>query len=533
MVYVANQRLFLHNLRDLTTKVIQGTEQVDPSEPVFSPDGAWIAYWSNGALKKIPADGGGSVRLAEIDNPFGLSWAGDQILVGQSRSILQVPANGGPPKALVAIDQKVGDWIQSPQLIDDGGAVLFTLRTDERDWNRSDITVQDLASGTRTTMVHGGTDGRVLPGGVLIYAQDSALFAIAFDEHRRETSGPTVPLERDVLPSVGGFSGASQATWSRSGSLAYAVDYSAADSSLIWMTREGKIEPTALPARQQYRSYPSLSLSPDGKRVAIRLVGLSRSQTDVWVGDIARGTFTRLTSTGTATDPVWTPDGARVCYRDNPFDVRCQPFDGSAPPETLFQLDHLSTLAGFSRDNEWMLLSMNGQNGGFDLWAGHNRRPFDMTPLLATPANEPIGELSPDGKWVLYSSDESGRNEIYVRPFPNINQGRWQVSTSGATSPRWSRDGRELYFLATGTAGAALQDTLTAVPVTTRPSFSTGPPIALGQVPSSSGYDISPDGRILMSVPSSAPTPGRARQRIVVVQHWIDDLKSRMVNGGR
>ncbi len=335
MVYVANQSLFMHSLRDLTTKVIEGTEQVDPSEPVFSPDGAWIAYWSNGTLKKIPAVGGGSVRLAEIDNPFGLSWAGDQILVGQSRSILQVPANGGPPRALVAIEQTVGDWIQSPQLIDEGRAVLFTLRTDERDWNRSNIIVQDLGSGTRTTLVQGGTDGRALPGGVLIYAQESALFAVAFDEHRRETSGRTVPLERDVLPSVGGFSGASQVSWSPSGSLA------------------------------------------------------------------------------------------------------------------------------------------------------------------------------------------------------NANQGRWQVSTSGGTSPRWSRDGRELYFLATGSGGAALQYTLTAVPVNSRPSFATGTAVELGRVPSSSDYDVSADGRILMSVPASNPGSSRARQRIVVVQHWIDDLRSRMATGAR
>lgn len=385
-----------------------------------------------------------------------MSWTGDQILVGQARAVLQVLANGGAVQTLVTIDQAAGDWVQSPHLIDDGRAVLFTLRTDERDWNRSNIVAQDLASGLRTLLVQGGTDGRALPGGLLIYARENALFAVKFDERQRETSGPTVPLERDVLPSVGGFSGASQMAWSRSGGMAYAVDDTAADSSLVWMTRQGRIEPTALPARQHYPGARSFALSPDGRRVAVRLVGTSRSQTDVWVGDIGRGTFTRLTSSGTATDPVWTPDGNRVCYSENPVDVRCQPFDGSAPSARLFQLDRLSTIAGISRGGEWLLLSMNGQNNGsFDLWTAPNRPPFEAKPLLATPAAEQLAELSPDGRWIAYQSEESGRNEVFVRPFPNVGQARWQVSTSGGGAPRWSKDGRELYFLALESAGVA------------------------------------------------------------------------------
>ena len=459
--------------------------------------GAWIAFWSNGALKKIPVSGGSAVQLAEVDNPLGLSWTGDQILVGQSLAVLQVPANGGAVQTLVTIDQAAGDWVQSPLLID---------------------------------------DGRALPGGLLIYARENALFAVAFDERRRETSGPTVPLERDVLPSVGGFSGASQMAWSRSGSMAYVVDDTAADSSLVWMTRQGRIEPTALPARQHYPGERSFALSPDGRRVAVRLVGTSRSQTDVWVGDIGRGTFTRLTSSGTATDPVWTPDGNRVCYSENPVDVRCQPFDGSAPSARLFQLDRLSTIAGISRDGEWLLLSMNGQNkngqnnGSFDLWTAPNRPPFEAKPLLATPAAEQLAELSPDGRWIAYQSEESGRNEVFVRPFPNVGQARWQVSTSGGGAPRWSKDGRELYFLALESAGVALRSTLTMVPVIAGTSFSTGAAVTITTFPSSNrGFDVAPDGRFLtVSSASITGAPGSRGQRIVVVQHWLDALRRRM-----
>jgi Tol biopolymer transport system component len=528
LVYVANQQLFIHSFRDLTTKVIEGSENVDPSEPVFSPDGAWVAYWSNGVLKKIPTGGGSAVQLVELGNPLGLTWTGDQILAGQPRSIVQVPANGGAAKTLVTIDKPVGDWVQSPQLIDEGRAVLFTLRTDESDWNRSNIVVQDLQSGTRTTLIQGGTDGRALPGGMLFYARENALFAVAFDERRREVSSTSVPLERDVLPSVGGFSGASQATWSAAGTLAYVMDDTASASSLSWMTRQGVIEPTLIPPQHQFPSFASLALSPDGTRVAIRLSGNSRSQSDLWVGDIGRGAMTRLTSTGTATDPVWTPDGARVCYGNNAFEVRCQSFDGSAPPERLFQIDRLSTVAGISRDSEWLLISMNAGNGAFDVWAGPNRSPYELKPLLATPASETLAALSPDGRWIAYRGDESGRDEVYVRPFPNVHQGRWQVSTTGATAPRWSKDGRELYYLATGTAGAALQITLTAVPVQTQPSFRTGAPTDIGLVPTRGGYDVAADGRFLITSPVSGSNADSTRPRIVVVQNWLNAAKARM-----
>ncbi len=530
LVYIANRALYLQSFNQLAPTMIGGTANADPSEPVFSPDGAWIAFWSNGVLKKIPFGGGSAIALAEIDNPLGLTWIGDQIVVGQARTVLQVPADGGTVRTLLSIDKTAGEWIQTPQLIDDGRAVLFTLRTDERDWTGSNIVVQDLASGARMTLVQGGTDGRALPGGLLLYARENALFAVAFDPRKRETSGPTVPVERGVLPSVGGFTGASQIAWSPSGSLAYAVDDLGADSALTWMTRQGVLQPTALPARPMFQGPRSFSLSPDGKYVSMRLMGASRSQTDVWIGDIARGTFTRLTSSGTATDAQWTPDGRRVCYRESPYDVRCQPFDGSAPAESLFQLNKLSTIAEFSRDGDWLLLSISGQNGGFDIWVTPNRPPYEAKPLLATDADEGMAVLSPDGRWLAYQSGESGRDEIYVRPFPNVGQARWQVSASGGAAPRWSRDGRELYFLAMESAGATLRATLTAVPVIAGASFSTGAAVPLATMASSArGYDVAPDGRFLIgSTGSSTGGSIGTRQRIVVVQNWLDSLRRRM-----
>lgn len=332
-----------------------------------------------------------------------------------------------------------------------------------------------------------------------------------------------------MLPSVGGFTGASQLAWSRSGSMAYVVDDTAGDSSFVWMTRQGSIVPTALPARQHFPGARSFALSPDGLRVASRVVGTSRSQTDVWVGDIARGTFSRLTSTGTATDPVWTSDGRRVCYRESPNDLHCQPFDGSAPSERLFYLERLSTVAGISRDGDW-LLSVSSQNGGFDIWSAPNRPPFAATPLLATPVTEQLSEISPDGRWIAYQSEESGRDEIYVRPFPDVSQARWQVSTSGGAAPRWSKDGRELFYLALESAGVSLRATLTGVPVIAGAPFRTGAAVAITTFSSSMrGFDVAPDGRfVIASSAPSAAAPNGTRQRIVVVQHWLDALRGQL-----
>jgi eukaryotic-like serine/threonine-protein kinase len=528
LAYAANRQLFVHDFRGLETRAVEGTFNTDPSEPVFSPDGAWLAFWSNGALMKIPIGGGSAVKLAVAANPLGLSWSGDQIVAGQPRSVLQVSADGSASKVLLTIDKPSGEWVQSPQLVDEGRAVIFTLRTNEQDWNSADIVVQDLATGQRATVVTGATDGRALPGGMLIYARDTSMFAVAFDERRRVTTGETVALERNVMPSVGGFSGASQFATSASGDLAFALDGSTALSGVVWMSRQGKTEPTTFPPQPYFPAPNTIALSPDGKRFAARIAGVTRSQTDVWIGDTTRGTFSRLTSTGNGTDPVWTPDGSSVCYRTSPNAVLCQPFDGSAAPRSLFELDALSTISDISRDGTQMLLNVSAATG-FDIWAVANRPPYAPKPLLATPFNENGATLSPDGRWIAYTSSEGGRDDVYVRPFPNVGDGRWQVSTAGGSAPRWSHDARELYYLSTETGGAALRLTLTAVPVQIGTTISFGPPSPIGPVSSGSrGYDVAPDGRFLINEPAASAVSSPARARIVVVRNWLEDVKGRL-----
>jgi serine/threonine-protein kinase len=183
-----------------------------------------------------------------------------------------------------------------------------------------------------------------------------------------------------------------------------------------------------------------------------------------------------------------------------------------------------------SPDGQSFLLNVNAPKAGFDIWIADNSSGYATRALIATPANESGAAVSRDGKWIAYESEESGVNQIYVRPFPSIGDGRWQISTAGGRLPRWSRDGRELYFL---TAGATISLTLMAVPVLPGTGFLTGSPTTIAQLPPGSrGYDVTPDGRFLINVPvTSEASGGGARQRIVIVQHWLDQLQSRVPSG--
>jgi serine/threonine-protein kinase len=533
LVFVANQQLYIRSFRELSVKPLDGTSKTDPSQPVFSPDGQWIAFWSNGQVKKIPVNGGTAVSLAEIGNPMGISWIGDHLVLGQADppAIVEVPVNGSPMKTLIAADLGKAESVQSPQLIAGGRAVLFTLRTGDGPWSDAAIVVQDLASSKRTVLVQGGTDGRVVPSGHLLYSRDDTLFAMPFDEERRVVSGSAVPVQQDILPSVGGFTGATQLAISNTGTLAFVPGgRSGGEHVLAWLDRQGKVQPTNLPPKRYWPGGPGLAVSPDGKRVAARIMGSTEIESDIWIWEVGRDALVRLTSTGTASDPVWTPDGRRVCTESSNTLV-CQPYDGSGPPQALFKNALFSAISAISPDGSSWLLSMNAK-AGFDIWIAPNTPPFDARPLIrAADVNQASASISPDGRWLAYVSNESGGEQIYVRPFPAIGDGRWQVSNDGGVAPRWSRDGRELYFLSAFSGGASLSSTLMAVPILKGDGFVAGPPVAVAPFPNRvrASYDVTPDGRFLISVPAvSEITDGGVRQRIVIVQNWFEELKAKV-----
>jgi serine/threonine-protein kinase len=539
VVYVANQQLYVRSMNDLAASVIFGTEGSDPSEPLFSPDGQWVAFWSANELKKVPITGGTPVTLAAVTNPLGMSWSGERILMGQNipRSIIEVPANGGAPKVLIELDEHKDEWPQSPILVADGKAVLFTLRIGSGAWDQSSIVIQDLANKQRSVIVEGGTDARILPTGHLVFVREGTLFAVPFDASRLAVTGGAVPVQDGVRQAPSPASGAAQWTFSAAGSAAFVPgDGTSSDRALFWLDRKGRLERTSAPVRRYNFSQSALRVSPDGTRVAVaidaaRSTGTSTGAataagvgSDIWIWEIGREVLTRLSFSAQAYSPLWTLDSKRVCYRNN-FEVVCQNADGSGRPQMLAQIDQLGALKSFSPDGTRLLVVTNSSDVAMvTIGSSANTRP-----LLNTRFSEGGPAVSPDGRWLAYNSNESGRGEVYVRPFPDVDQGRWQISTEGGVEPRWSRDGAELFFMS---GGGPTSRTIWSTTVQRGPAFSASRPSLLIKVDNdaSVAYDLAADGRFLLHAAASTTDAATAvpRSQIVVVQNWFDELRARV-----
>ena len=527
LAYVANKQIYLRALNDLAVAPIPGTANTDPSEPVFSPDGQWIAFWSANELKKVSIAGGAALMICAAQNPFGISWTGDRILFAEDSPpvVVEVPANGGPRKTIIELDAKKEEMAQSPQLVADGRAVLFTLKAGPLDegWLNSSIVVQELSTGRRTELVKGGTDGHVLATGHLAYSREATLFALPFDESRLTVSGSAVPVQQGVQAASGGFSGAAQVAWSASGSMVFVPDVLAGlDRELVWIDRQGHQERLKAPIRKYWSR---VRLSPDGKKVALRITGDALMESDISLLEISSGTLTRLTFTGLATDPAWSPDGKRVCYESGD-EAFCQSADGSGKPQALFKLARLNPATSIAPDGSAILFDTSNLDTRMDITIATLGSRSEVRPLIQTPAEEKAAAISPDGRWVAYSAAEGGHDSVYVRPFPAVDQGKWQVSDNGQ-EPRWSANGRELFYLSYGTGGTGISASVMSVPILAGPGFTTGPPtpVVTAVVGARGAFDVAPDGRFLFTLP---PARGTGKAGLVVVQNWFEELKARV-----
>jgi serine/threonine-protein kinase len=538
LVYVANRTLYMRLMHELIATPIPGTEGVDPNEPVFSPDGQWIAFWSNEQLKKIAAVGGTPVTLSAAQNPYGITWSGDRILLGQSRSgIVEIPAGGGAPKVLVAADETRAERMQRPQLIAGGRAVLFSLRAEATVWDDATVVVQELATGRRTTLVEGGTDAQLLPTGHLIYVHGGTLFAMAFDERTLTVRGDAVPLQQGVQQTSSAASGAAQWVWSAAGSAAFLPGEGSGDRSLVWISADGRIEPASITPRPVHFLPSGIRIAPDRTRAAVMVDNESvttqsssapvpSGRSDVWLVDFRRNTMTRLSTSGQANNPAWSPDSQRVCY-GHLNEVLCQSADGSGEPRVAATFPAPHAPRGFSRDGRYLIstpVRPIGSQG--DIFITDLGPPAATRPLLQTRFDESGPALSPDGKWLAYQSNETGRLEVYVRPFPDIDGGKVQVSADGGNEPRWSQDGRELFYTF---GGRPLPQLLWSVAIRPGTGFSADNPRLLGKFSSnlSIAYDVGADRRFLFHQPALIAGPQRFSQ-IVVVEHFFDELLRRV-----
>jgi Tol biopolymer transport system component len=527
IVYVANEQLYLRNLKELTARPIQGTDE-DPSNPFFSPDSRWIGYWSakDGQLKKITVDGGASVTLCDAGNPYGATWGEDDtILFGQEAGVMSVSANGGPAQLLVKIKER--ELVHGPQLLPRGEWVLFTIgsRVLGEIWDKGQIVVQSLESGERKVLVSGGSDARYLPTGHLVYALGDVLYAKAFNVGSLEVMGGAVPIVKDVQRAASGYTGAAQYGFSDTGMLAYIVGGAdiATERNLVWVDRNGKEETVDAPPR----AYAYAHLSPDATQVAL---DIRDQENDIWIWDLARKTLARLTfDTATNFGGIWTPDGKSVAYsavRNEEEGIWLQAADGSGSPESLIKRPEGGLFAeAFSPDGKQLLVTGGPTSVDISMLSiGADAAPKQ---LLATKFNEYNATISPDGRWMAYQSDESGRFEIYVRPFPAVNSGRWQISTEGGYRPLWNKNGREIFYF-------RVPGIMMSVPVETGTSFKAGAPRVLFKGEYFAGYNrtqysVTPDGRrFLMIKNAAAKSKSALPQQINIVLNWFEELKERI-----
>jgi serine/threonine-protein kinase len=505
--------------------------------PFISPDSRWLGFFSGvgGEMKKMPLDGGPPITLCRINAaPRGASWGSDHNIVfassDPSTGLMSVAEGGGEPKVLTKPDHTIGEADHLfPFVLPGAQAVLFTVTRSDLPVGDGQIAVLDLKTGKWKTLIHGGSQAEYIDTGHIIYAAGGALRAVRFDPSRLEVLSDPVPVVERVPTQL---SGAAQFALSQKGSLIYVPGESGVTGpvrSLVWINRDGKEEPLSTPPR----AYVIPRISPDGTRAAL---DIRDQENDIWVLDFARQTLTRLTIDPRPDQyPVWTPDSARVIFysaRDQIGNIYWQAANNTGAAEQLTKGTNPLRPTSISRNGNRLVFVANSPVTGNDIGMMTVDAGRATELLIHTAYREFNPEISPDGRWIAYESNESGTNQVHVRPFPNVDGGHSQVSTGTSSRPMWARSGRELFYV-DDTANR-----LMVVPVQTDgQNFSQGHPvkvfdnrIAINGLPQRS-FDISPDGQRFLVVKDNSATDQTSSvtpASMVVVLNWTEELKQRV-----
>jgi serine/threonine-protein kinase len=443
---IQNGRLWLKRRGVLDAVPIAGTERA--SNPTFSPDGEWLAFLADGRLKKIRPGEGAAITLADsAAAPFGgAAWLDDGTLiyVGPTLDLLsRVSAAGGPSTVVLRDSSLAGFGFGGPTPLPGSRGVLFTVCSSG--CVTMGVHVFDLRSGQQRVLLNDVVTASYLPTGHLLSVRrDGAALAAPFDLDRLEITGAAVPVLEGILAP----GGVAFLAWSPSGTLAYLKGAAlASEREVVRVSRQGWATPIDT---AWYGGFNSFALAPDGRRVAVG-VGLASGTLGIWIKQLDRGPFTRLTFGGQDRRPAWSPDGRVVAFvRDslNYSSIFARPTDGSTADGLLARLDRQVQEITWSPDGRWIIMRTdNGAAGAGDIVGVRTTGDTTPVPLVASEFTELHPAVSPDGAWIAYTSNESGANEVYVRPFPATTGGRWQVSNGGGAEPVWSPDGRELYYV--------------------------------------------------------------------------------------
>ncbi|HSA93836.1 MAG TPA: protein kinase [Terriglobales bacterium] len=528
IIYVVSrggrQHLFLRELRESEGKLINGTE--DAEYPFFSPDSLWIGFNSGNTLKKVPVSGGSPVAICTLPGAFagggtgfiGGAWGPDNTIVfipQFNAGIWTVSAGGGTPRLLLKTDaQKDRIAYLFPQILPDNKGILFTsaparaMKADEED-----IAVLEPGAAEPRILIRGGNNGRYVRTGHLLYARGGALLAVPFDLSRLAVTGTPVSvtggLETDAV-------GHSMYSVSADGMLVYEPRSGLKGGPRLAMVdRKGEVRLIT-----DGSDHPlEFSLSPDGRSVVAAVIAVNN---DLWTYDVAHGTPLRLTfKPGDEIFPQWTPDGTRVAFGTRVGKIFWKSADGSGEPKEISAGEYPRYPGSFSPDGKTLAFVEIHPSRQRDIWLMPLDGDRKAQPFQTTDADEWAPKFSPDGRWLAYVSNETGRDEVYVRPVGSPG-GRKRISTEGGTWPAWARNGRELFFLKGDKLAAVTLDVqgspvgrehvVLDAPKFGDLQFQADPPF----------YDVMPDGEhFVMLLNPQYPSPTHYN----IVVHWFEELK--------
>ena len=499
-------------------------------QPVISPDGRWVAFVDeiSFVLKKVPLSGGAPISISRLPlSPRGLVWLDNQTLIATASNpmygLLRVSANGGDPTTLTSPDRahgELGHWW--PSVLPGARTVLYTIAADRLE--NDQIALLDLDTGRSSVLIRGGSDAQYVRSGHLLYASGNSLYAVPFDVSRRVVTGPAVRVVDGVAVSS---LGAANAMVTPTGMLVYLPNTSGNPTprSLVWVNRSGVETPIPAPAR----AYISVRLSPDDSRIAVNTYD---EQSDVWVWDLIRQSLTRLTfDPAIDLNPIWTPDGKQILFSSNragAYNPYLRAADGTGTDVRVGASEDATYPRSVTPDGSSVVGEQLRGRTGYDLVRIaiadlHHSEKSTPQPLLATAASESAPEISPDGHFVAYQSDESGRLEIYVRSYPEVSNGRWQVSTTGGRTPAWTRNGKELLFLdATGHLSSATVEEAGGTLRLGTPTILLHTTYTMADA--YRAYDVSSDGARFLMIKEGAGGVVQP-QSLVVVQHFDEEVK--------
>jgi serine/threonine protein kinase len=529
--YSTTKGIYIRSMSELNARLISGTDK-DASSLFFSPNGQWLGYFSetDQKLKSISVSGGAPTDLCDSSMVYGAYWYEDNTIVytGLGSGVCRIPAKGGIPEVLVERSMVAGG-----QFLPDDKSIMFSDLT-----SRPNKTmVQSLDTGDQKVVFESG-GGFYLPTGHFIYGAEDNIFAVPFDPNKLEFTGGAMSVMETAI-GVG---------YSDSGTLVYvpaitdaAVSTASTKRTLVWVSRDGKEEPLAAPLND----YSFCNLSPDGTKVALQVKIDGNEDIRIW--DTVRKTLTRLTfDEAIDRSPLWTPDGQNMVFVSERGEglngVFRKKADGTGEVEELYSSPDPRIIVPFtwSGDGDTILLvELNLAPLDINIGTLSMEGDKQRKGLLETKHLEGGAQISPDGRWLAYSSNKSGQAEIYARPFPDVEKGLWQVSTSGGHSPLWSPDGREIFY--------RNGDATMVVPVDTDPTFSLGNPeilfrgtyfgLEFGALQmAQTRWDIHPDGDRFLMIKPSVVTEGESSEAVVadefrkinIVLNWFEELKQRV-----